>query len=448
MASSILIKHGSIATGEGNELINDGALLVSDGIIQAVGKSDELSGRRAELIIDAEGRIVVPGFVNAHNHTGGDSYFRSSVPDAPGFTDFIDYLKRFKWPILKMMTPRDYYLSGVLGNIENIKGGSTTIIDNHYAPRGVNTDGVAEAAVEVGLRSVLMRGYHDHPYLVPDEFIEPTDKLPKMYREMYRKWQGKANGRISIAVGPINLLYASPESIKALAPLSEELGIPFHTHVAEVKRGSDVIIKRFGKSYVETLNDLGAVSPRFHAAHSIWLSDKDIRILQDKGAHTVHNPASNMIMASGVSPVPTLMKAGVNVALGTDTNLDMIQAMRLAVYLHKITTLDANVLDARKVLKMATINGARALGLQDQIGSLKVGKKADITVVNLNRTQIAPVYDPIVALVYFAHTSDVETVIVDGKIVVENYKMKTVDEERILSQAQHRIEKLKKSIGI
>ena len=448
MAGSILIRHGFVATMKGDEVIKDGAVHVSDGVISAVGKSDELNGVRAEYVIDASGKIVVPGFINAHNHTGGDSYFRSSVPDAPGFNDFIDYLKRFKWPILMKMNADDYYLSGLWGNIETVKAGATTVVDNHYAPRGINTEGVAQAALEVGLRSVLLKAYHDHPYLVPEAFLEPTDRLPGMYRDLYRRWHGKANGRIKIAVGPINLLYSTPESIRALSALSEELNLPFHTHVAEVKRGVDAIHERFGKGYIEVFHGLGAVSPRFQAAHGIWLNDKEIDILARTKASVIHNPYSNMITASGVAPVPALLRAGVNVALGSDTNLDMFNAMRLAVCLHKITTLNAGVLDARRALRMATINGAKSLGLQDEIGSLEVGKKADITLVNLQKLHIAPVYDPIAAMVYFAQSSDVDAVIVDGEIIVEKGRVKTVDEEYAMNRTLRRVEELKSSIGL
>ena len=446
MTSSILIKHGFVATMEGEELIKDGAVLVSDGVISAVGKTEELAGQKAEHVIEASGKIVVPGFINAHTHTGGDTFLRSAMPDAPGYKDFIDFLKRFKWPLLMKMSTKDFYLSGLLGYLENIRSGATTLIDNHYGPRGVNTDGVAEAAVESGLRSVLVKGYHDFPYLMPEEFMEPTEKLPEMYGDIYRRWQGKANGRIRVAIGPINLLYCTPESIKALTSLSRDLNIPIHTHVAEVKRGCDVIKERYGKGYVDVFQDLGAISPRFQAAHGIWLSDDEIETLARGGATVIHNPANNLVLTAGVCRVPALMKAGVNVALGTDGNLDMLYAMKLVASFQKVVNMDPNAMDARRALRMATINGAKALGLEKELGSLKVGKKADITIVNLMKPHIAPVYDPIIPLVYFAQSSDVETVISDGKIVMENGKVKTVDEEKLVHQAQKRAEELKSTI--
>ncbi|HJX23796.1 MAG TPA: amidohydrolase family protein, partial [Candidatus Bathyarchaeia archaeon] len=323
MSGSILIKHGHMVTMEKDETIRDGSLLISDGIISAVGRTDELAGFSAEHVVDAKDKIVIPGFINGHEHTQ-DSFYASSGLDVTGYGSLLEYLKGFKWPVLLKMSEEDYHLSSLLGYLKNMRSGVTTIVDNYYGPRGVDTDGVAKAAVNSGLRSVLVKGYHDFPYIMPEEFFESTDELPGMYRDFHRRWQNKAEGRIRVAIGPVNLIYDSPESIRLLTPVAEELDMPIHTHVAESKRMVDIIKQRHGKGYVEVFGELGALSHRFQAAHCIWISEREIQLLKGAGSTVIHNPASNSIVTNGVAPVPALLREGVNVALGTDTFLDML----------------------------------------------------------------------------------------------------------------------------
>jgi 5-methylthioadenosine/S-adenosylhomocysteine deaminase len=197
-----------------------------------------------------------------------------------------------------------------------------------------------------------------------------------------------------------------------------------------------MIRERFGKGWVEVLNDLGVVGPRFQGAHCVWIEEKEMDILAKMKATIVHNPSSNMILSSGIAPVARMLNHGVRVALGSDSCRDLISAMGLASGLQKVSTLDPMALKAWDVLRMATLNGAEAFGMEDEIGSLRPGKKADITVVNLRAPHIAPIRDPVTALVYFAHSSDVDTVIVDGKIVLDNRVVKTVDEDAVLEKVQ------------
>lgn len=445
MSGSILIKHGYIVTMENDEVIKDGSIHVEDGVISAVGRTDELASRKAEYVIDASNKIVVPGIINAHDHTS-DSFFSSSHLDATGYNSLIEYLKGFKWPIVLKMSYEDYYLSSLLGYMQNLRSGVTTVVDNYYGPRGVNTDGVAEAASDSGLRSMLVKGYHDYPYLMPEEFIEPTSEIPKIYREFYHKWQDKAEGRIKVAIGPLNLLYNTKESIKDSAQLAEELDIPLHTHVAQAKRMVNIIRDRHGKGYIEVFHELGALSPRFQAAHSVWITDNEIQLLSKAKATVIHNPTSNAVITDGVAPAPALIKEGVNVALGTDTYLDMLSAMRFAICLQKVTTMNPDALNAKTVLKMATIHGAKGLGLGKEIGSIKVGKKADITIVNLKRTNVVPIYNPVVSLAYFSQPRDVDTVIVNGRILMDKGETKSINEEEILEKAQKRVDKLRSEI--
>lgn len=440
---SILIRNGIVVTMENDGFIRDGAVFIEDDRIVAVGKNDEVVRHyRAEHVIDARWKIVVPGFINCHTHTDGDTLMRSSEPDHSGYSDFIDYLTNFKWPMLLEMKPEDHYIGALLGYLESVKGGSTLVADNYYAPRGVDTNGVPRAAEKVGIRSTLVRGYHDYQYLIPEEYMEDTESLQKEYSHLHQKWNNAASGKIKVWIGPVNLLYNTPDSIRALSELARRLGIGMHSHVAEVKRGCDVVIERHGKGYVEVLNEIGALNPLFQAAHSVWLSDREVEILARTGATAVHNPASNMVLTDGIAPVPKMMRAGVRVTLGTDGLLDMIHAMRLTACLHKVATLNPDIISAMDVLRMATVEGANAFGLGDELGSLKVGKKADIVLVDLKKPHIMPFYDPVVALIYFAQGGDVNSVIVDGKIIVENGIVKTVDEEEILGKGQKTKEEL------
>ena len=449
---SILIKNAIIVTvNEKNQIIKDGAIYIEEDRIQDLGRTKEVAKRhKADKVIDAHRKIVLPGLIDAHTHMVG-CLVRGLGSDMP----LLNWLHEHQWPFLAEVTGEDAYIGGLLGCIEAIKTGSTCVVENYYSTRRRkrNIDHIAEAIEKSGIRGVLMRGYHDKEFMIPRIFVESEDEVFREYDRIIHKWHGKANGRIMAWVSPVNLLFCTPESIVRLHELAEKHGVGMHTHMSESKQECELIKKEYGKSYVEVFQDLGVLGPKFHGAHSVWITDKEIKLLAQTNSRVIHNPTSNMYLGSGVAPIPKMLKAGICVALGTDgancnNNQDMLEAMKFAALLHKVNALDPTAMSAVEVLRMATINGAKALGLENEIGSLEIGKKADITIVDLEKPHNMPIHDPISTLVYSANGGDVNTVIIDGKIIMEERVIKTVNEGETLEKVQEAAKSLVERAGL
>ncbi|MEM2897033.1 MAG: amidohydrolase [Candidatus Bathyarchaeia archaeon] len=443
---SILIQNGTILTlNEDDKIIKNGAVFIDGGKIIEVGKTEEVTKKyKPEKIIDAKWKLVMPGFINAHTHMVY-GLMRGLGSDLV----LLEWLKKFTWPCLANINETDAYLETLLGCIENIKSGTTCAVENYYMAknRRGNIDKVAEALIESGIRAFIMRGYHDKDTL--DIFIESTEEIRREYLRIIRKWHGSANGRIKVWISPVNLLFCTPESIIAMKGLMEEFDIGMHTHVAESKQEVVYIREEYGKGYIEVFNELGVLGPKFHSVHSVWLSDKEIALLSKHNASVIHNPVSNMYLASGIAPISKILESKVRVALGTDASncsnsQNMIEAMKIAACLQKVNSLDPTALKANQVIRMATIDGAKALGLEKEIGSIEVGKKADIIIIDLKRPHTVPLHDSMATLVYSASAQDVETSIIDGKIVMENRVIKGLNEIEIIEKAQKAAEDLVK----
>ncbi|MBC7219612.1 MAG: amidohydrolase [Hadesarchaea archaeon] len=342
------------------------------------------------------------------------------------------------------MAEKDVYVSSLLGCIENIRSGVTCIVDNHYG--GKYYDEVVKAMIETGVRGCVPRGGYEVNAM--EGLLEDRGRILSDTERLIRQWHGSANGRIMIGIAPMHPCFASKEFLIKAKELSDKYGVVYHTHTGESKKDQELNLAYHGKTDVALLDELGVLGPRYHAVHTVWISQKEIGMLAKAGAHVIHNPVSNMYLGSGVAPVPEMLAAGVNIALGTDgpasnNNQDLIQSMKFAACLHKVNKLDPAIISAKQVLEMATINGARALGLEHEIGSIEVGKKADITIVDMEKPHIAPVHDPIASLVYCANCNDVDTVIIDGRVVMEGGEIKTVDEHEILRKSYESVEELK-----
>lgn len=280
-----------------------------------------------------------------------------------------------------------------------------------------------------------------------DELKETPDEALKHVETLVKKYHGKEDGRLMIAVAPMHPYNASRELLVKAKELADKYNLIYHTHTAESKKDQELVVELHGKTDVKLLYELGILGPRYHAVHAVNVSSEEIKYIAETGAHVIHNPESNMYLGSGIAPIPEYMKAGVNVALGTDgagsnNNNDMIEAMRFAVLLHRAAKSHPSIVTAWDVIEMATINGAKALGLENEIGSLEPGKKADITIIKLDSPHTAPVHDPLGAIVYCATAQDVDTVIVDGRIVMENREVKVFNEEKVKKEAIKTAEKI------
>ncbi|ACJ17143.1 Hypothetical guanine deaminase [Thermococcus onnurineus NA1] len=422
---SILIKNGYVVYGENLEVIKADVLIESNKIVE-VAKNINKS---ADTVIDAKGKVVSPGFVNLHTHSPM-GLFRGLADDLP----LMDWLQDHIWPKEAKLTREYTKVGAYLGALEMIKSGTTTFLDMYFF-----MDAVAEVTLESGLRGYLSYGMID----LGDP--EKTEKEVNEALRIMKFIEGLDSDRVHFVFGPHAPYTCSIALLKEVRRLANEHGKLITIHVSETMAEIGQISERYGKSPVVLLDDIGFFGRDVIIAHGVWLDSRDIQILARHGVTVAHNPASNMKLASGVMPLQRLLNAGVNVGLGTDgsasnNNLDMLDEMKLAALLHKVHNLDPTVADAETVFRMATVNGARALGLK--AGIIKEGYLADIAIIDFNKPHLRPINNVISHLVYSANGNDVETTIVDGKVLMLDRELFTLDEEKILNDAERVIGEL------
>ncbi|MDI6888234.1 MAG: amidohydrolase family protein [Methanocellales archaeon] len=419
--ADILIKNGRILTPKG---FVEKSLLIEDEIITNIGGKDA-----AEHVIDANGNIVMPGLINAHTHLGM-TLFRGYADDLP----LKEWLNEHIWPIEAKLTEDDVHVGTLLGCLEMIKSGTAAFADMY-----IRMDGTAKAVEASGLRGVLSYGMIE----LGDE--EKGEKELKIGKEFVKKWNGASNGRITAMYGPHAPNTCSSEFLVRVRKQADKGDVGIHIHVSETKAEVDQIEVQYDMSPVKLLDVLGFLGPDVLAAHCVWLSPEDIRILKENDVKVAHNPTSNMKLASGVAPVPELHNAGITVGLGTDgcasnNTLDMFHEMKMVALLHKVHKLEPTAIPAQKALEMATVDGAISMGLDT--GIIAEGRKADVIIVDINKPHLTPKHDLISHLVYCAKGSDVSTTIVDGKILMEDYEVKMFDEAEIMARAEERAKDL------
>ncbi len=399
-----------------------GSVVIKGDKITAIGKDVE---ERADTVIDARGKAVLPGLINAHTHLSM-TLLRGIADDMP----LMEWLETKIWPTEKNLTAQDCYLGALLGCLEMIKSGTTCFADQYFF-----MEDVARAVEEAGLRAMLSYG------IIELDDPKRRESELRVGEKLVKTCQGAAGGRIQTMFGPHSSYTCSPECLMQVKELAKKYKVGIHVHISESQDEVDKIMNKYGKRPVEHLNSLSFLGPEVLAAHCVWLNEQEIAIIRKQGVKPVHNPVSNMKIACGVAPVSEMLVAGIPVALGTDgaasnNSLDMFNEMKFAALLSKIHTLDPTTLPAQVALEMATINGAIALGLQEKIGSLEVGKKADIVVVDMKKPHLAPLHNVISHLVYSAIGSDVDTVIVDGKVIMQGRRVLTLEEDKVLEEAQ------------
>ncbi|HBS58886.1 MAG: amidohydrolase [Bacillota bacterium] len=420
----ILIRGADILTmDEKTGLIRGGDVAVENGVIKGAGPSGWAGNWAADKIIDAAGKAVLPGLVNTHTHAAM-TLLRSYADDL----QLMDWLENKIWPAEAKLTAEDVYWGTMLANLEMIKSGTTTFADMYFfMPE------VAKAVEECGLRAVLSRGMVG---VAPNA----TQALAES-RSFIETWHNQAGGRITVQLGPHAPYTCPPDYLAKVMELATAYKVGIHIHLAETRHEVETCLKDYGKTPIKLMHDLGLFKHQVLAAHCVHLSDEEIDILAANKAGIAHNPGSNMKLASGVAPVARLLAKGVTVGLGTDgaasnNNLDMMEEVRLAALLQKVHTADPTLIPAMQALQMATVLGAKALGLHEQIGTLAPGKRADLIIFNLKAPHLTPKHDLASLLVYAASAADIETVMIDGKIVMENRQLLTLDEEKIMWHAQ------------
>lgn len=371
-------------------------------------------------VIDGRGKFAVPGFINAHTHASM-TLLRSYADDMA----LMEWLNNHIWPIEAKMKRKDIRVGAELAAVEMIKSGTTTFMDMY----GPNMEEVAQVVDKSGMRGVLCRGLIG---------IFNGDEKLQTNIELFKNWNGKANGRIKVMFGPHAVYTCPPEYLKKVANTAAELGAEIHIHMNETLDEINGCLKDYGKRPFEVVVETGLFDLGTLAAHCVHLSDNEIEIIKAKKIRVAHNPGSNMKLASGIAPVPKLLQEGVVVGLGTDgsssnNNLDMLEEIRLTALLHKVATLNPLEVPALEALKMATEYGAAAVGISD-IGKLEAGCKADIVLWDMSGAEWQPPTNPVSLLVYSANSASVDTVIVDGKILMQNRELKTLDEEKIIAE--------------
>lgn len=448
--SAILIEDGAVVTVDDvGRVFNPGYLFLEDDRISALGSGaapDELR-QRADTVIAAAHMAVMPGMVNAHTHLF-QTFLRGLADDKP----LLEWLRVAIWPVAQALTEHDAYVAARLGLVENIRGGATAVIDHQYVhTEPGNDDGVFRAAAETGVRFLNARGWADTNY--HPAFMETSDRIVAEMARLRAAWHGAEDGRLRLEFGPLIPWGCTADTMRRTHDLARQWGVGTHIHVAEAQREIEMSLASTGRRHIEWLADLGVLGPDVQLVHSVWLDDGEIDLVARSGAVVVHCPVSNMYLASGVARVPEMRRRGIPVALATDgpgsnNSQDMLESLKAACLLQKVANLDAMALLPEDAVWMACRGGAAAFGQPDRIGSLAVGKKADVVLVDLNTPFAMPVHKPVSALVYNAGYGSVDTVIVDGKLLMRGKKVLCVDEEALLAEARQVCARLFERAGI
>jgi 5-methylthioadenosine/S-adenosylhomocysteine deaminase len=439
--ADLMISGGTVVSMDGKKTIyENGAIIVKGDTIVAVGPRAELEGKySATQTIDARGKLVLPGFVNGHTHVPM-TLFRGLHDDVT----LNDWLYKYIFPAEAKNVNEEFVRWGTrLAAAEQIRSGVTTFADMYYFE-----DAVAEETKKAGMRAVLGETFIDFP--APDN---KTNAAMLAYTENFlKKWQGDA--LIHAAPAPHSIYTCSEKTLRDASALARKYHAPILIHMSEMKKEWDDSQKQNGMSPVQYMDKIGLLGPDVVGAHCIFVDKADWKTLAERQVGCVHNPSSNMMIASGVSPVPEMRAAGVAVGLGTDgpagsnNDLDLMEEIDLAAKLAKITKGDPLALNAKAVVEMATIDGARALHLEKEIGSLEAGKKADLILIGMDEPNAVPMYDVYAQIAYALKGSDVETVIIGGRVVMRDRKLLTINESEVIAKAREYKKTISKSLGM
>jgi len=429
MAERTVIIHAILITVDSrNRIYEDGCVVIEGDRIADIGRTEDVAPRyKKDFVLDAKKHALLPGLVNTHCHSG---LIRGTAEDM----SLWDWLAHYVDPKHRVLTADDAYTAARLCYLEGLKAGITTVLDMYrYMHR------CADAAEELGIKAVLA------PYVSDkyDYFEKPEDN----YRLIAQR-NGSANGRIRVWLGLEHLAYCTEEAFRKAAEYASKYEVGIHTHGEESREMAEKITREYGKRPIHVFRDYGILGPRTVLAHCVWLEDSEIEALARTRTSVAHCPVSNLKLASGIARVPEMLEAGVNVGLGSDgikenNRIDIFQEMKFAGLIQKARHYDPKIMPAWRVLRMATIDGARALGMQEEVGSLEKGKKADMILIDLRKPHLTPVlsgefFNVTNNIVYAATAGDVSTTIIDGRFVMKNRVVEHVDETALMEEAARR----------
>ncbi|MEM1689740.1 MAG: amidohydrolase family protein [Candidatus Hadarchaeales archaeon] len=424
---SILIKNVQIVTCNPRNEVFRGDILIEENRIAKLGDVRE----KTDYVINGKRKVALPGFINAHTHLAM-TLFRGIADDM----ELMSWLTEKIWPLEMKLKRDDVYWGALLGCVEMIKSGTTCFVDQYFF-----MDAVAKAIEETGMRGFISHGIID---------LGDEEKREKDIREAVRivkDFHGKADGRILTMFGPHAPYSCSRECLLEIKDLARKFKVGIMIHLAESEKDVQNTISFQGEKPIEFLQNIGFLGPEILAAHCVQVSKEEAETLKKNDVKVAHNPQSNLKLASGIAPIWDFIKRGITVAIGTDgaasnNNLDMFEEIRTCSLLAKVKAGNPTVVDAMTALRIGTINGAKAVGLEREIGSIEIGKKADIILVDLRKPHLTPLHNVVSNLVYSASGCDVCTVIVNGRIIMEDRHILTVDEEQVIEKAQQVAEDL------
>jgi len=408
---------------------------------------------KAEQRISAKGMAVIPGLIDTHLHLA-QSLLRGCADEL----SLVGWLRQRVWPIQGCFTEEDGRASAELSMLEMIRSGTTSFVGVDVVSR-YGFDGIARSVVKAGMRAALAKTIMDSPgygrkgSMMPAGLVEEKETCVREAKSMVRKWNGIRGGLVRTWLAPRSLGGCSRELYKEVAGLAVGQKTRVTMHLAEVKEDVKYAKQHFGMTPFEFIETVGLAGPGSLFAHMVWLTDSDVRRVAETKANVAHCPSSNLKLASGIPKVPELLGAGANVGLGCDgapcnNSYDMIREMKIAAVIQKGRLLDPQTMPATTVLEMATVRGAKAMGMGSEIGSIEMGKKADLVFIDLKKPHLTPFRNIVSNIVYSAMGSDVDTVMVDGRLLLQHGKTLTLDEERVVGEAQQRQDELISRSGV
>lgn len=444
MSKPLLLRGARVVTMNASRQVVDADVLVEDGSIKRIGRvGGRTAGRPTPTVIDCRGLIVLPGLVQAHIHLC-QTLFRGLADDLA----LEAWLEQRIWPLEAAHTAESVYWSAMLGSAELLLGGTTAILDMETVR---HTGAAFEALEAIGIRATAGKCLMDAPS-APASLREATERALLESSELCARWHGAAGGRLRYCFAPRFAPSCTGPLLRAVSDLAERAGAVIHTHAAETPLELEIVKRETGNDELAYLDSMGISGPRAALAHCVWVDKEGIARLARQATNVVHCPSSNLKLGSGVAPVPEMLAAGCRVAIGADgapcnNRLDVFSEMRLAALIQK-PRLGPEALPAAQVLELATLGGARALGLESEIGSIEVGKRADLVVLDLDGPHAQPAEaDLISRIVYSARAADVRHVIVDGRVVVRDGVLKSADVAEIRRGANTQARRLRRAVG-
>ncbi|MFW9842191.1 MAG: amidohydrolase family protein [Candidatus Thorarchaeota archaeon] len=453
-AKSILIKNGYVLTmNPTRDILTNGSVYIENEKIVEVGKAEVLKNHKPELVIDAKNMIVMPGLIDTHTHLA-QALIRGCADDV----SLVDWLKKYVWVLQGNFTKDDGRVSAELCMAEMIRTGTTSFVECMIHTR-YGFDGIALAAEKAGMRAALSKiimdstGYADSPDIMYPGMVEDAEACLAETDEMYRKWHGKADGRVEVWYGLRSLGAVTSDLFKEVARRTREKKTRMTMHLGEVVDDVRYVKDNFGTNLTTFAKDHDLLGPDMVFAHGIHFEDEELKVLAESKSNISHCPSSNMKLASGFAKVPQMLETGVPVSLGCDggpsnNTYDMVREMRLAALIHKSYVGDPLVVTAEQAIEMATLGGAVAMGIADRVGSIEPGMLADIILIGLRGLSVTPASNPVSNLVYSGSGDAADTVIVNGKVLMRGKKLLTLDEETVKDRAVEHAEILLDRAGI